>query len=49
VVRYEQAMLAEMRSKHAGVLGAIRDSKDLKDDVRDQLKAALTEFGKTFA
>jgi F-type H+-transporting ATPase subunit alpha len=42
-------MLAEMRSKHAGVLSAIRDSKDLKDDVRDQLKAALTEFGKTFA
>lgn len=49
VVRYEAAMLAEMRSKHAGVLTAIRDSKDLKDDVRDQLKAALTEFGKTFA
>ncbi|WP_029937385.1 F0F1 ATP synthase subunit alpha [Sphingomonas sp. UNC305MFCol5.2] len=49
VVRYEQAMLAEMRSKHAGILTAIRDSKDLKDDVRDQLKAALTEFGKTFA
>lgn len=49
VVRYEAAMLAEMRSKHAGILSAIRDSKDLKDDVRDQLKAALTEFGKTFA
>jgi F-type H+-transporting ATPase subunit alpha len=49
VVRYEAAMLAEMRSKHAGILTAIRDSKDLKDDVRDQLKAALTEFGKTFA
>jgi len=49
VVRYEAAMLAEMRSKHADILTAIRDSKDLKDDVRDQLKAALTEFGKTFA
>jgi F-type H+-transporting ATPase subunit alpha len=49
VVRYEAAMLSEMRSKHAGILSAIRDSKDLKDDVRDQLKAALTEFGKTFA
>jgi F-type H+-transporting ATPase subunit alpha len=49
VVRYEAAMLAEMRSKRAGILTAIRDSKDLKDDVRDQLKAALTEFGKTFA
>jgi F-type H+/Na+-transporting ATPase subunit alpha len=49
VVRYEQAMLAEMRSKHADILTAIRDSKDLKDDVRDQLKTALTEFGNTFA
>ena len=49
VVRYEQAMLADMRANHADILAAIRDSKDLKDDVRDQLKAALTEFGKTFA
>src|SRR4051812_34726231 len=49
VVRYEQAMLAEMRSKHADILTAIRDSKDLKDDVRDKLKAALEAFAKTFA
>jgi F-type H+-transporting ATPase subunit alpha len=49
VVRYEQAMLADMRANHADILTAIRDSKDLKDDVRDQLKAALTAFAKTFA
>jgi len=49
VVRYEAAMLADMRANHAGVLKAIRDSKDLKDDVRDQLKAALDAFAKTFA
>ncbi|MBS0478333.1 MAG: F0F1 ATP synthase subunit alpha [Proteobacteria bacterium] len=49
VVRYEAAMLADLRANHAGVLKAIRDSKDLKDDVRDQLKAALDAFGKTFA
>jgi len=49
VVRYEAAMLADLRANHAGVLTAIRDSKDLKDDVRDQLKAALDAFGKTFA
>jgi F-type H+/Na+-transporting ATPase subunit alpha len=49
VVRYEAAMLADLRANHAGILTAIRDSKDLKDDVRDQLKAALTAFAKTFA
>ncbi|UUL81666.1 F0F1 ATP synthase subunit alpha [Sphingomonas qomolangmaensis] len=49
VVRYEQAMLTEMRSSHSDVLAAIRDSKDLKDDVRDRLKDALAAFAKTFA
>ncbi|HEX8300240.1 F0F1 ATP synthase subunit alpha [Sphingomonas sp.] len=49
VVRYEQAMLADMRANHAGVLSAIRESKDLKDDVRAELKEALEAFAKTFA
>ncbi|NYT42746.1 F0F1 ATP synthase subunit alpha [Sphingomonas sp. R-74633] len=49
VVRYEAAMLADMRANQADILKAIRDSKDLKDDVRDKLKAALTAFAKTFA
>jgi F-type H+-transporting ATPase subunit alpha len=49
VVRYEAAMLADLRANHKGVLTAIRDSKDLKDDVRDQLKSALDAFAKTFA
>ena len=49
VVRYEASLLDTMRSSHADILGAIRDSKDLKDDVRDKLKAALDAFGKTFA
>ncbi len=49
VVRYEAAMLAEMRSKHADILGAIRDSKDLSDDTKAKLKDALAAFGKTFA
>jgi F-type H+-transporting ATPase subunit alpha len=49
VVHYETAMLADMRANHADILGAIRDSKDLKDDVRDKLKAALSAFAKTFA
>jgi F-type H+-transporting ATPase subunit alpha len=49
VVRYEAAMLADMRANHADILKSIRDSKDLKDDVRDRLKAALDAFAKTFA
>ncbi|MES2989087.1 MAG: F0F1 ATP synthase subunit alpha [Pseudomonadota bacterium] len=49
VVRYEEAMLADMRANHAGILKAIRESKDLKDDVRAELKAALEAFAKTFA
>jgi F-type H+-transporting ATPase subunit alpha len=49
VVRYEGAMLAYLRSDHADVLGAIRDSKDLSDDSKAKLKAALEAFGKTFA
>ena len=49
VVRYEAAMLADMRANHADVLKAIRDSKDLGDDTRAKLKAALDAFAKTFA
>ena len=49
VTRYEQSMLAAMRSDHADVLGAIRDSKDLSDDTRAKLKSALDAIGKTFA
>jgi F-type H+-transporting ATPase subunit alpha len=49
VVRYEAAMLSHMRSHDAGVLTAIRDSKDLSDDTRGKLKSALEAFGKTFA
>jgi F-type H+-transporting ATPase subunit alpha len=49
VTRYEAAMLAELRSKHAGILKTIRDTKDLGDDVKGQLKDALAAFGKTFA
>jgi len=49
VVRYEQALLADLRANHADVLKAIRDSKDLSDDTRAKLKDALTAFAKTFA
>ncbi len=49
VSRYEQAMLAYLRSDHADVLKTIRDTKDLGDDAKKALVAALDAFGKIFA
>jgi F-type H+/Na+-transporting ATPase subunit alpha len=49
VTRYEEAMLADLRANHAGVLKTIRDTKDLGDEAKAGLKAALDAFAKTFA
>ena len=49
VTRYEAAMLAYLRSDHADVLGTIRDTKDLGDDAKKGLVAALDAFAKIFA
>ncbi len=49
VSRYEGAMLAYLRSDHADVLTAIRDTKDLGDDAKKGLVAALDAFAKIFA
>ena len=38
-----------MRSKHSGILDAIRDSKDLDDATAGKLKAAVDDYAKTFA
>jgi F-type H+/Na+-transporting ATPase subunit alpha len=49
VTRYEEAMIADLRANHAGVLKTIRDTKDLGDEAKAGLKAALDAFAKTFA
>ncbi|MGK6318265.1 F0F1 ATP synthase subunit alpha [Sphingomonas sp. DT-204] len=49
VVRYEAALLADLRANHADVLAGIRDTKDLGDDLKAKLKDALDAFAKTFA
>ena len=49
VVDYESQMLGFMRSEHAGVLTAIRDSREFTDETRDKTKAALDAFAKQFA
>ncbi|KQN92758.1 ATP synthase subunit alpha [Sphingomonas sp. Leaf231] len=49
VNRYEAAMLSYMRTDHADVLTAIRDSRELGKDTEGKLKEALGQFAKTFA
>ena len=49
VTRYEQAMLSDLRANHPGVLAKIRDTKDLGDEAKSGLKAALDQFAKNFA
>jgi F-type H+-transporting ATPase subunit alpha len=49
VTRYEELMLAYLRHDHSDVLTTIRDTKDLGDEAKGKLKAALDSFGKTFA
>ena len=49
VNRYEDAMLADLRANHAGILKTIRDSRDFSDDSKKALMAALDKFTKNFA
>ena len=49
VTRYEEAMPADLRANHAGILKTIRDSRDFSDDSKKALMAALDKFTKNFA
>ena len=49
VTRYEEAMLADLRANHTGVLKTIRDTKDLGEEAKGGLVKALDAFAKTFA
>ena len=49
VVRYEAAMLAFMRDQHGDTLKLIRDTRDLGDEAKGKVVAALDAFAKTFA
>jgi F-type H+-transporting ATPase subunit alpha len=49
VNRYEGAMISYLRSDHAAVLKTIRDTKDLGDEAKKGLVAALDAFAKIFA
>ncbi|WP_419815757.1 F0F1 ATP synthase subunit alpha [Glacieibacterium sp.] len=49
ITRFEQALLSEVRSNHAGLLDAIRTSKDISDDTKKGLNETLGAFVKSFA
>jgi len=46
---FEDGLLALLRNKHAGILDAIRDSRDLDDATAGKLKAVVDDYAKTFA
>jgi F-type H+-transporting ATPase subunit alpha len=48
VQRYERELFAFIEAKHTNVLGAIREKKELTDDVRALIDAALSDFAKAF-
>ena len=46
---FEEQLLTEIRSKHEGILAAIRETNDLSSDTEEKLKVVLDSFAKTFA
>jgi F0F1-type ATP synthase alpha subunit len=49
VVRFEQSLLAHVRSDHPQVLATLRDTKTLDDGTAGQLKTLIGDFVKSFA
>jgi F-type H+-transporting ATPase subunit alpha len=46
---FEDGLLSLLRGKHADILDAIRDSRDLSDDTAAKLKSVVEGYTKTFA
>jgi F-type H+-transporting ATPase subunit alpha len=49
VTRFEQQLMSEVRGKHADILTAIRDQKEISEATEGKLKAFMDGFVKTFA
>ena len=49
VREFESGLLTLLRSKHADILNAIRDSRDLDDATAGKLKSVVDGYAKTFA
>ena len=46
---FEDGLLSLLRGKHADILNAIRDSRDLSDDVAGKLKGVVEGYANSFA
>ena len=46
--RYEEEMLGSIRTRHAEILGEIRETAQLPDELAEKLAAALDEFAEIF-
>jgi F-type H+-transporting ATPase subunit alpha len=46
---FEDGLLSLLRGKHVDILNAVRDSRDLSDDVAGKLKGVVESYTKTFA
>jgi F-type H+-transporting ATPase subunit alpha len=49
VQRFEQALIADLRANHGGILEAIREQREITKDTEDKLKSALDSFAAKFA
>ncbi len=49
VGRFEEELLRFIREEHGEILDSIRESRELTDETRDKLKAAVDKFAKAFA
>src|SRR5437667_5382317 len=49
VKSFEDGLLSLLRGKHVDILNAIRDSRDLSDDIAAKLKAVVEGYAKTFS
>jgi len=45
---FEHGLLGLLRTQHADILDAIRDSRDLDDATAGKLKAAVDQYARTF-
>jgi F-type H+-transporting ATPase subunit alpha len=46
--RYEKELYSFLDARHPKLLGEIVEKKDIKGELTDKIKAALTEFGSLF-
>jgi F-type H+/Na+-transporting ATPase subunit alpha len=46
---YEAELLRYLDTRHAGLLASLAETRELTDEIKSELNAALKEFGERFA